>query len=106
MAAKRLTKRDSAFRVYVFDRGGNLCGRDGAGGGRASARSFKAISPGMLPPASIIFGLFVAFNAAQVWTDNERAHRAVNRETSALRAVVILAASFPVAHARPDPSLH
>jgi hypothetical protein len=28
------------------------------------ARSFKAISPGMLPPLGIIFGLFVAFTAA------------------------------------------
>lgn len=29
------------------------------------ARSFKAISPGMLPPLGIIFGLFVAFTAAR-----------------------------------------
>src|SRR5258705_615174 len=27
------------------------------------ARSFKAVSPGMLPPLGIIFGLFVAFTA-------------------------------------------
>src|SRR5260370_8162121 len=59
------------------------------------ARSFKAFSRGMLPPLGILFGLFVAFTAAQVWTDNERANTAVNREASALRAVVILAASFP-----------
>ena len=58
------------------------------------ARSFKAISPGMLPPLGIIFGLFVAFTAAQVWNDNERANGAVDREASALRAVVVLAASF------------
>jgi Protein of unknown function (DUF4239) len=58
------------------------------------ARSFKAISAGMLPPLGIIFGLFVAFTAAQVWTDNERANTAVNREASALRAVVILATTF------------
>jgi hypothetical protein len=63
--------------------------------GGERARSFKAISPGMLPPLGIIFGLFVAFTAAQVWSDNERANTAVNREASALRAVVILAASFP-----------
>jgi hypothetical protein len=37
------------------------------------ARSFKAISPGLLPPLGIIFGLFVVFTAAQVWTDNEKA---------------------------------
>ena len=27
----------------------------------------------MLPPLGIIFGLFVAFTAAQVWSDNDRA---------------------------------
>ena len=59
------------------------------------ARGFKAISPGMLPPLGIIFGLFVAFIAAQVWNDNERANAAVDREASALRAVVVLAATFP-----------
>jgi hypothetical protein len=59
------------------------------------ARAFKAISPGMLPPLGIIFGLLVAFIAAQVWSDFDRANAAVNREASALRAVVLLAASFP-----------
>jgi hypothetical protein len=59
------------------------------------ARAFKAISPGMLPPLGIIFGLFVAFTAAQVWNDNERANTAVDREASALRAVVVFAATFP-----------
>jgi hypothetical protein len=29
------------------------------------ARSFKAFSPGMLPPLGILFGLFVAFTAAR-----------------------------------------
>jgi Protein of unknown function (DUF4239) len=58
-------------------------------------RSFKAISPAMLPPLCIIFGLFVAFTAAQVWGDNEQANAAVNREASALRSVVVFAASFP-----------
>jgi hypothetical protein len=59
------------------------------------ARAFKAVSPGMLPPLGILFGLFVAFTAAQVWNDTDRANTAVIREASALRAVVILAASFP-----------
>ena len=59
------------------------------------ARAFKAISPGMLPPLGIIFGLLVAFIAAQVWGDLNRAHTAVNREASALRAIVLLAATFP-----------
>ena len=59
------------------------------------ARSFKTVSPAMLPPLCIIFGLFVAFTAAQVWGDIERANLAVNREASALRSVVVFAASFP-----------
>jgi hypothetical protein len=59
------------------------------------ARSFKAVSPGMLPPLGIIFGLFVGFTAAQVWSNSERASAAVDREASALRSVVILAAAFP-----------
>ena len=59
------------------------------------ARAFKAISPGMLPPLSVVFALLVGFLAAQVWSDADRAHSAVNREASALRAVVILAGAFP-----------
>ena len=59
------------------------------------AKSFNAVSPGMLPVLGIIFGLFVAFTAAQVWNDNERASAAVSREASALRAVVLLGAGLP-----------
>lgn len=59
------------------------------------ARSFKAVSPAMLPPLGIIFGLFVAFTAAQVWGDMDRANAAVNREASALKSILILAGSFP-----------
>jgi Protein of unknown function (DUF4239) len=58
-------------------------------------RSFKAVSPGMLPPLGIIFGLFVGFTAARVWTNSERASAAVDREASTLRSVEILAAAFP-----------
>src|SRR5215472_4135845 len=59
------------------------------------ARSFKAISPELLPPLGIIFGLFVVFTAAQVWTDNEKAKAEIDREASALRSVEILVTSFP-----------
>jgi hypothetical protein len=58
-------------------------------------RAFKAISPGILPPLATIFALLVGFLAAQDWSQNERASSAVNREASALRAVVLLAAAFP-----------
>jgi hypothetical protein len=59
------------------------------------ARAFKAVSPGMLSPLGIIFGLFVVFTAAQVWNDTDRANAAVNREASALKSALVLAASFP-----------
>jgi hypothetical protein len=59
------------------------------------ARSFQAVSSGMLSPLGVIFGLFVVFTAAQVWGDMDRANTAVNREASALKSVVILASSFP-----------
>lgn len=59
------------------------------------AKSLKAISPGMLPVLGIIFGLFVAFTAAQVWGDSDRAGAAVSREASALRSAVLLAAGLP-----------
>ena len=49
----------------------------------------------MLPPLGIIFGLFVAFTAAQVWSDIDRANAAVSREASSLRAAVILSSTFP-----------
>lgn len=58
-------------------------------------RAFKAISPGVLPPLAIIFALLAAFLASQVWNDTDRASAAVNREASALRAVVLLATAFP-----------
>jgi hypothetical protein len=59
------------------------------------ARAFKGVSPGLLPPLGIVFGLLVAFVAAQVWGDVDRAKTAVNREASALRAVVLLSGNFP-----------
>jgi hypothetical protein len=58
-------------------------------------RSFKAISPRLHRLWAIIFGLFTAFTAAQVWTHNEKAKTEIDREASALRTVVIVATSFP-----------
>jgi Protein of unknown function (DUF4239) len=59
------------------------------------ARAFKAVSPGMLPPLGIIFGLLVGFVAVQVWNDFDKAKLAVATEASALRAVVLLDGSLP-----------
>ena len=46
-------------------------------------------------PLGILFALFTAFTATQVWSDKDKASSFVDREASALRAVVILAAAFP-----------
>ena len=64
-----------------------------AKGGRAEA--FKTVSPGLLPPMGLLFGLLVGFLAAQVWSDSDRAQLAVDREASALRSVVLLMEAFP-----------
>jgi len=58
-------------------------------------RAFKELSPGMLPPLGIMFGLLVGFIAAQVWSDFEKAKVAVANEASALRTVNLLAADLP-----------
>lgn len=57
--------------------------------------AFKAISPGMLPPISVVFALLVGFLAAQVWSDSDRARVAVNGEASALRDAVLISTAFP-----------
>jgi hypothetical protein len=59
------------------------------------AKSFKAVSPGMLPPLGILFALLVSFIAVDVWKDFDRAKVAVTTEASALRAFVLLARAFP-----------
>jgi hypothetical protein len=62
---------------------------------RGLGPSLKAISPVMLTPLAVIFGLIVAFLASQVWSDSQRAAAAVTREANALRTVVVLARQFP-----------
>ena len=59
------------------------------------ARAFKAVSPGMLPPLGILFALLVGFIAVEVWNNFDKAKAAVASEASALRAVVLLAGTFP-----------
>ena len=59
------------------------------------ARAFKAVSPGMLPPLGILFALLVGFIAVEVWGSFDKAKVAVASEASALRAVVLLARTFP-----------
>src|SRR5262245_37532716 len=58
-------------------------------------RAARAISPGLLSPLGVTFGLLVVFTAAQVWDDLDRATAAINQEASALRTAVLLAGVFP-----------
>jgi hypothetical protein len=59
------------------------------------AKAFKAVSPGLLPPLGILFALLVGFIAVEVWSNFDKAKAAVATEASALRAVVLLAGTFP-----------
>ena len=56
--------------------------------------AFKGVSPGLLPPLGIIFGLLTGFVAADVWGGFENAKVAINREAGALREVTLIAASL------------
>ena len=64
-----------------------------ATGRRADA--FRSVSPGLLPPMGLLFGLLVGFLVADVWSDSARAQQAVDREASALRSVDLLTDAFP-----------
>jgi Protein of unknown function (DUF4239) len=64
-----------------------------AEGDRGTA--FKAVSPGLLPPMGLIFGLLIGFLAAQLWGEAADARHAVNTEASSLRSVVLLASALP-----------
>jgi hypothetical protein len=59
-------------------------------------RVFKAMSPVMLTPLAVVFGLLNGFLASQVWTEADRAAAAVSREAGALRSIFLLSDAFPV----------
>lgn len=62
--------------------------------------ALKGLSPGMLPPMSLVFGLIVGFLVAGLWSDLSDARDAVNGEASALRSADLVArAAFPGATA-------
>ena len=49
----------------------------------------------MLPPLGVVFALLIGFIAVEVWNNFDKAKAAVATEASALRAVVLLAGTFP-----------
>jgi len=62
--------------------------------------ALAAVSPGLLPPLALVFGLLVGFLAAEVWSNSSSAQHAVDTEASALRSVDLLDGDFPVADQR------
>ena len=64
-------------------------------------RAFKAISPGMLPPLSVVFALLVGFLAAQVWSDADRA--GARRSTTKRVPCVPRSSSRPPSQEKPRP---
>ncbi|GAA4728927.1 DUF4239 domain-containing protein [Actinomycetospora chibensis] len=53
------------------------------------------LSPGLLAPMGLIFGLLVGFLVADVWSDRDDAAAAVSQEASALRDIDLLMGTFP-----------
>jgi len=53
------------------------------------------LSPGLMAPLGLIFGLLVGFLVADVWADRARAASAVSQEASALRDIDLLTGAFP-----------
>jgi hypothetical protein len=62
--------------------------------------ALTAVSPGMLPPMALVFGLLIGFLAAGVWSNTSNAQQAVDSEASALRSVDLLDRDFPAADQR------
>jgi hypothetical protein len=59
--------------------------------------SLSGVSPGMLPPLALVFGLLVGFLAAEVWSTSSSAQGAVDNEGGTLRSVDLLDREFPAA---------
>ncbi|MCE3554133.1 hypothetical protein LWC33_22110 [Pseudonocardia sp. RS11V-5] len=59
------------------------------------AAALGPLSPGLLSPLGLIFGLLVGFLVADVWSDRAQAATAVGQEASALRDVDLLSSAFP-----------
>jgi len=62
--------------------------------------ALSAVSPGLLPPLALVFGLLIGFLAAGVWSNSSNAQQAVDNEASALRSVDLLDRDFPAADQR------
>jgi len=67
---------------------------------RGRGDALGPLSPGLLAPMGLIFGLLVGFLVADVWADRGDASAAVSQEASAIRDVDLLMAAFPAERPR------
>jgi Protein of unknown function (DUF4239) len=58
-------------------------------------RAARAVTPALLSPLGVTFGLLVVFTASQVWGDVDHARVATNEEANALRTAVLLTNALP-----------
>jgi hypothetical protein len=59
------------------------------------ARDLEAITPAMVTPIGVIGGLLIAFLAARVWSNLDRANSYVGQEANAIRELDQLAGEMP-----------
>jgi len=63
---------------------------------RASVREeLRTVTPGVLSPLGAILGIMIAFLAARVWANVDRAEEYVTQEISALRQAALIVKSLP-----------
>jgi hypothetical protein len=63
---------------------------------RASVKEeLRTVTPGVLSPLGAILGIMIAFLAARVWANVDRAEEYVTQEISALRQAALLVKSLP-----------
>jgi hypothetical protein len=55
----------------------------------------QTVTPGILSPLGVILGILIAFLAARVWANVDRAEEYVTQEISALRQAALVAKSLP-----------
>jgi hypothetical protein len=80
-------------RADLPGRGGDLCRGRIAGGARLRTILQSGVARHAAAAGDRVWPV-VAFTAAQIWNDNERAEAAVNREAGALRTAIVLSAEF------------
>jgi hypothetical protein len=64
-------------------------------GSRRIAADFKATTPVMLTPLSVIAGLLIAFLASRVWASVDHAHAVIAHEASAIREATLIVQALP-----------